>query len=65
MRCMATEFNLTIFKSSTLKRKNFAWRNFENLKYKNSTLFNSRIFVSATLHLFEVSRNISGITPYF
>ena len=23
------------------------------------------IFLSATLHLFEVSRNISGITPYF
>ena len=59
------EFNLTIFKSYTLKRKNFAWRNFESLKCKNSTAFNSRIFPFATLHLLEVSRNISGITPYF
>ena len=64
MRCIATEFNLTIFKSSTLKRTNFAWKNFESLKYKISTPFNSPTFVSATLHLFKVSRNISGITPY-
>ena len=28
MRFIATEFNLTIFKSYALKRKNFAWRNF-------------------------------------
>ena len=59
MRCIATEINLTIFKTYTLNRKRFAWRK------KNSTPFNLRIFIFATLHLFEVSRNISGITPYF
>ena len=53
MRCITTEFNLTVLKSYTLKRKKFAWRNFESLKYKNFTPFNSRGFLSATLRLFE------------
>ena len=59
MRSIATEINLTIFKTYTLNIKSFAWRK------KYSTPFNLPIFLFTTLHLFEVSRNISGITPYF
>ena len=65
MKCIGTEFNLTVFKTYTLNRKTFTWRDFKSLTYKNFTPFNSRIFLFTTLHLFEVSPNISGITPNF
>ena len=64
MKFIATEFNLTIFKTYTLNRKIFTWNNFESLTYKNFTPFNSQIFLFATLYLFEVSRNISGNTLF-
>ena len=59
MRCIVTEFNFTIFKIYTLNRKLFAWINFESLTWKNSTPFNSRIYLFSTLHPLEICRNIS------